>query len=133
VLYEDGAGELWAGTDAGLFHLDHTSTRFVPAGLNIPARADRLTQVWAFAEDRDGSLWIGTKFGLVRRLPDGLMIHYPVRPTTDQDVVRALIRDREDRLWLGHESAGLIVFIPRTLSLGGCHNDNLRRRLYKAS
>src|SRR6266705_966884 len=48
VLYEDRAGEIWAGTDAGLFHLSDRSNKFVPAGLNIPSHPDRLAQVWAF-------------------------------------------------------------------------------------
>ena len=117
VLYEDRAGELWAGTDAGLFHLNDTSDKFVPAVLGIPSHADRLAQVWAFVEDREGALWIGTKFGLVRRLPDGRSVHYRVRPSRERDVVLALINDREGRLWLGHESAGLIVFIPQSASL----------------
>ena len=30
MLYEDRAGELWAGTDAGLFHLNETTNEFVP-------------------------------------------------------------------------------------------------------
>jgi ligand-binding sensor domain-containing protein len=117
VLYEDRAGELWAGTDAGLFRLNDASNKFVPASLGIPSHSDRLTQVWAFVEDREGSLWIGTKFGLIRRLPDGLTVHYGVRPSRERDVVLAVITDREGRLWLGHESAGLIVFIPQPASM----------------
>jgi ligand-binding sensor domain-containing protein/two-component sensor histidine kinase len=114
VLYEDRTGLVWAGTDAGLFHLNDTSNKFVLASLGIPSHPDRLTQVWAFVEDQEGTLWIGTKFGLVRRLPDGPTIHYRVRPSQDRDMVLALIHDRDGRLWLGHESAGLIVFIPQS-------------------
>ncbi|HWO03008.1 MAG TPA: two-component regulator propeller domain-containing protein, partial [Blastocatellia bacterium] len=117
LLYEDRAGEVWAGTDAGLFLLNDTSTAFIPAGLGIPSHPDRLAQVWALVEDPEASLWIGTKFGLVRRLPDGLTVHYRVRPSHDRDTVLALIHDRDGRLWLGHESAGLIVFIPQSASL----------------
>lgn len=116
VLYEDRAGELWAGTDAGLFQLNDTSNKFVRAGLGIPSHPDRLAQVWAFVEDQEGCLWIGTKFGLVRRLPGGMTVHYRVRASRERDVVLALITDREGRLWLGHESAGVIVFIPQSPS-----------------
>ncbi len=48
---------------------------------------------------------MSTKFGLVRRLPDGGMLHYSVQPlSSGRDMVRALLLDREGRLWVGHES-----------------------------
>ena len=68
VLHEDSEGRLWAGTDGGLFSLE---PRIEPATfrrvvLSLPGRPDRAVQVWAFAEDRAGTLWIGTSCSMRR-------------------------------------------------------------------
>ncbi len=112
-LYEDRAGRIWAGTDAGLFYLDRAEAggAFERAELGVPSHADSSIKVWDFIEDREGNLWIGTTHGMMRRLPDGKMLYYPVQPSQGRDAVWALLLDREGRLWLGHE-AGLIVFTP---------------------
>ena len=114
VLYRDTAGVLWAGTDGGLFALrDPAAARaFEPVPLGIPSRADIQVQVWTLVEDGAGNLWIGTTFGLVRRLRNGRMVHYAVRPTADDDPVAALVIDRGGNLWLGHRGAGLFTFDP---------------------
>jgi len=112
VLYRDSAGPVWAGTDAGLFRLDDLQSangfHLVPLGLPYP---DRVVQVWALARDRTGSLWVATKFGLVRFLADGRKVQYSIKPSQGSDTVRALSLDQEGRLWVGHQ-AGLIVFVP---------------------
>ncbi len=102
------------GTDGGLFVLDEgtVAPAFRRAELGLPAHPDRGVLVWAFAEDREGSLWIGTSSGLVRRLPEGRMIHTAVQPTEGTDHVRALLIDRDNRLWVGHD-AGLVVIRPQ--------------------
>jgi ligand-binding sensor domain-containing protein/signal transduction histidine kinase len=118
-LYEDRDGRLWAGSDAGLFmmNLRNGEKTFTPVELKIPMYSDKLVQIWTILEDGEGSLWIGTKYGLVRRLPDGRMLHYRLRLSSENtDTVYALMIDRENRFWLGHQ-AGLLVFKPRANSL----------------
>lgn len=73
TLFEDRAGNLWAGTDNGLFWLRPGQARFEQVAFQADVLADRPLMVWAFAEDAAGSLWIGTNVGLLRRLPDGRM------------------------------------------------------------
>ena len=109
-LFEDSTGALWAATDGGLFRLDEAKgeQEFHRVELRIPSRPELSVQVWAFLEDNDGSLWIGTKFGLVHRLPDGRMIHYQVKPGTT-DTVSSLLRDDEGNILLTHET-GIIAF-----------------------
>jgi len=112
-LYEDRGGRIWAGTDAGLFRLERDGAgKFLPVALGVPAHPEQEVQVWGFVEDGEGSLWISTKFGLVRRLADGRMLHYSVQPlASGRDLVRAILLDHEGRLWVGHES-WLVIFKP---------------------
>src|SRR5213082_2921096 len=68
VLYEDHAGQVWAGTDGGLFRLDETSGQpsFRRVSLNL-GELERLLIVRALVEDREGSLWVSTQgSGLMR-------------------------------------------------------------------
>jgi len=114
VLFEDNAGILWAGTDGGLFCMDESKgeQEFHAVELKIPARPELSVQVWGFVEGGDGSLWIGTKFGLVHRLPNGQMIHYQIQPGKTGDTVLSLLKDSEGNLWVSHDT-GVIVFDPK--------------------
>jgi signal transduction histidine kinase/ligand-binding sensor domain-containing protein len=117
VLHRDSAGMLWAGTDGGLFRMDdaHGEAAFHAVPLGIPSHAEIEAQVWALVEDRAANLWVATKFGLVRRGPDGRTTHYRIQPSAVDDVVTALLLDIDGQLWLGHRS-GLITFDPKLLS-----------------
>lgn len=119
-LHEDRTGTLWAGTDSGLFRLDVRDGRsaFQRVPLDVDGLGDRslaldglLQAINPLLADREGSLWIGTSWGLVRRLPDGRMLHVNVRPKRDLDPVSALLEDSNGRLWIGHPE-GLFVFQP---------------------
>ena len=118
VLLRDPAGTLWAGTDGGLFalpawdpaHRESGGFREVP--LHVPQRSDIQVSIWSFARDRAGTLWIGTKYGLVRRSADGAIRVIPVRPGPDDDNVMGVTRGADGRLWLGHRE-GLFSQIGR--------------------
>jgi PAS domain S-box-containing protein len=112
VLYRDSAGTLWAGTDGGLFQLIAGEKAFRPVPLRIPARPDIEVQVWALVEDAARQLWIGTRFGVVRRMADGRMAHFQIHPGAGDDNVAALVFEPGGRLWIGHRS-GLITFVPQ--------------------
>ena len=108
-LLEDHGGQIWAGTDAGLFRLDETNGA---ATFRLVALHDQM--VVAIAEDREGSLWISTTTGLVRRLADGRTVRYAIQPSLLGDLVTSLLYDTEGRLWVGHRGgAGLIVLKPQ--------------------
>ena len=113
VLYRDRAGEVWLGTDGGLFRLTESEGRVdiraVP--LAYPLHPDLSVQVWAILGDTEGTVWVGTKFGLVRLLPGGGRIHYPIETGRGADQVFGLMLDSASRLWIGHQS-GLLVWRP---------------------
>ena len=53
-----------------------TRRRFGRVKLDLPSRPDRAVQIWALAEDHEGTLWMGTSWGLVRRSRDGRTLAY---------------------------------------------------------
>ncbi|MGE0885328.1 MAG: two-component regulator propeller domain-containing protein [Blastocatellales bacterium] len=112
-LHQGPGGQLWAGTIGGLFRLESVNGRevFRRVILAIPEHQEHSVQIEALLEDAEGSLWIGTYLGLLRRLPDGRVIHYTIKPRLTREHVTALITDQMGRLWIGHRS-GLTVFVP---------------------
>ena len=67
-------------TEASLFSRTARTGRCPARPAGVPSRPDRALQIWAIVEDREGGLWIGTSWGLVRRLKDGRMIDWPFNP-----------------------------------------------------
>lgn len=62
AILQDRGGNLWAGTQNGLFRraADGSTRRFTTSD-GLPADS-----IAALLEDREGSLWIGTSYGLAR-------------------------------------------------------------------
>jgi ligand-binding sensor domain-containing protein len=100
--------------------------------LRLPGRPDIQVAIWTFVRDRSGALWIGTKYGLVRRSAGGAMHAIPVRPGPDDDNVVAVIRGADGRLWIGHRE-GLFSLDPaasdpvlrRYTTSDGLESDNI--------
>ena len=116
ILYQDRAGQIWAGTDGELFRLKHSDGResFRKVDLGLPD-GHRWVVVLSLAEDQEGRLWVGTWEGLFVRTPDGRVKHYEISPSQGFDYIRALLLDTEGRLWVGHMGAGVIVLDPSQL------------------
>src|SRR5438067_7261377 len=115
VLYEDHAGQVWLGTDGGLFRLDETSGQPIFQRVSLNLREPDLPMiVRGLVEDNEGSLWVSTQgLGLIRRFPDGRTVHYAIQPSPLGDLCESLLFDHEGRLWVAQRrGAGLIVFKP---------------------
>jgi signal transduction histidine kinase/ligand-binding sensor domain-containing protein len=110
VLFRDSTSRIWAATDGGLFVFQRESHggHFRRVSLDNPGYADDAVQVWSVQQDREGVLWIGTSRGLVRRLPDGSMVWYAIRPAAGVDHVWTVLLSRNGRMLIGH-SAGLLA------------------------
>ena len=114
-LFRAADGTVWVGTDGGLFRMTERpqgSPGFTRVGLRRRGHPDEMVQVWSFADDREGTLWVGTRFGLVSILRGGRIVSYPVRQELETDHVYSLLYTHEDDvLWIGHQS-GLALFKP---------------------
>jgi ligand-binding sensor domain-containing protein/two-component sensor histidine kinase len=120
LLYEDRAGRLWmAGGAAGLFIVDESGERLklAPVDLRLPgAEGDAVLTVSRVMEARDGSMWLSTGAGLVRRAPDGrLGLHRMSSGSPMNSYLTGLCEDAEGRIWVGSRR-GFYVLKPRPLS-----------------
>lgn len=108
-LYEDRAGRLWAGGDGHLYSIGFGKDGPTVTEVRLPARTG---PILSFAETLDGSLWIGSKQGLLRRLSNDRVISHPVLPHHGEDPVSDLGVDREGRLWIVH-ALHVFALMPR--------------------
>jgi ligand-binding sensor domain-containing protein/signal transduction histidine kinase len=116
VLHQDRAGRIVVGTDDGVVQIEQAPdgrVTFRKLDLGLKTAGNDTLRIRAFLEDREGSLWIGTSRGVVRRLPGGEMVEHQLAPTGQPDYVRALLQDKDGRIWVGHKF-GLIAFMPES-------------------
>ncbi|MBV9209254.1 MAG: ATP-binding protein, partial [Acidobacteria bacterium] len=133
-LYEDRAGNIWAGSDSGLFRLDRGDPQgaFKLVPLNFKTHQEDRVEVQAIMEDGEGSLWVCTSFGLVRLLPDGRAFHHPIQAGESIDYVYEVLEDKQSSvIWLGYQ-AGLIAFKPIPVSEEKDDDSPLWRKLVKS-
>jgi len=101
TIIEDHAGRIWASAtnDGALYQLDRKTGRF---GLFD----NRIQNLQALVEDREGNLWGGNYNSLIRIDP-GHRQHrvYPLGYT-----IRTIHEDRSGRLWVGTQEGGLLLF-----------------------
>jgi PAS domain S-box-containing protein len=114
VLYEDRSGNVWSG-GGGLYRLEEKDGKvsFHDVELNLPVDASTQFTIAAIREGKDGSLWLVTSWGLLRRFPDGREIFYSVE-SARTDVSTSVMEDREGRIWFGRFS-GVYVIKPESL------------------
>ncbi len=105
AMIEDRAGNIWCGTESGLYRLEQVEGRweFQFVDIGLPTKTWDDTSIRALMEDRRGHLWIGAGSGLYRRFTDGRIERY-TRQDTPYNDVRALTEDKEGRLWAGTTS-----------------------------
>ena len=73
--------------------------------------------VTALVQDHTGYLWIGTQNGLVRHDGYNYQTHFSQSPAQDllaTSYIRALMVDKEKRLWIGTMADGLFVYHSQT-------------------
>lgn len=114
LLFEDSRGRLWGG-DRELFLLaENGEVKAQLFDLGEFARSERGVGVVSVNETADGSLWFGCESGVVRLLPDGRRVLYPIKRQTGYDSTRSVAEDSEGRIWVGH-STGAFIFKPETI------------------
>ena len=106
-LLLDHEGVLWAGTEDGLNRMDMRTGRFTVYRFNGPLDS-RMYRV--LAEDRDGSIWMGTYEQGLQRLDvrTGIITVYKNDPKADNSLsnnrVNALCIGHSGTLWVGTQN-----------------------------
>lgn len=103
-IYVDRHGDAWIATmtATGLVRWDRRSDRLAPLVGRWPAEL-----ALAFAEDRTGALWIGFEGTRLVRVQGGVPETFTAADGVPPGSVSALLVDRDGRLWLGSDSAGV--------------------------
>lgn len=93
-LFPAAEGNLWIGTDDGLYVLE--------VGSPGPYRIEQLRnlRVLAITEDSNHNTWIGTDHGVARITPFGTVSTELVNPKADSEV-RAIFQDGDGDVWFG--------------------------------
>ncbi len=113
-LYEDSLGNLWIGTNSGLYILDQTrkSVREFHYGYDMKfATLLRNNRINSILADSTGTMWLATQFGLYA-LRNGRMTSYFKGNDADgllSDEINALTIDMHGRIWIG--STGGVNYI----------------------
>ncbi len=121
ALISDGHNGLWIGTGHGIDHLNGATRRIDPADAKGPTDS-----ISALLLDNAGTLWAGTRRGLLRRQPAdaGFRTYSLPTPHGSAPVIRALHQDKAGRIWVGLDLMGAYILErgtdkPRRLLLGG--------------
>ena len=128
-MAEDHAGHFWA-VEAGLFLIEEKDgrTSFREIKLDLPEDWRQFFSLQAITVGEDDSVWLGTKYGLIRRLPDGRLMQYTLSQNPQSDYIRSILADKSGNIWATHP-AGLYVLKPEPLSSLGTWNGIKPRRL----
>lgn len=104
TMSEDRQGYLWAATPE-LELIEEKDGRAVlhSVDLNLPESLKPYTAT-SILPGRDGSLWLGTTRGLLRRLPDGRTIRVTTGRELGSELVQSLFEDKEGRIWASYGS-----------------------------
>jgi diguanylate cyclase (GGDEF)-like protein len=114
-IAEDGSGELWIATDAGLNRFDRDRKRFLRFQQQQGKRGSLVSNtVRSLVRDRTGTLWIGTYGGLARLNPDHASFTTFTHGDDNANRIRAVLVDSRGALWLGTDGGGLNRFDPAT-------------------
>ncbi len=110
ALHIDRAGTLWIGTERGISRWRDADGRFDNWSLAL-GNADGLPddRITTLASDRDGGLLVGTVRGLAR-FDVTTQRFTAIAPAARAGAeITALLADRDDRLWIATEGAGVQV------------------------
>ena len=113
-LFEDREGNLWSGGD-GLYRSEEKNHRLekTKVELNLPVKSAVGFALFDMIESRDGSLWMLTTWGLLKRLPDGRETLYTIEARRIS-FLTSILEDSEGRIWVGCHD-GVFVIKPELI------------------
>jgi ligand-binding sensor domain-containing protein/signal transduction histidine kinase len=95
AMLVDSQGDLWVGTDRGLSHM-HGGAFVSDAATGAMAQM----KIWAIHEDRDGSLWFGTRNNGLFRFRNGRVAHYSASDGLAGNAIYQIVEDGAGHMWM---------------------------------
>ncbi|HYE49177.1 MAG TPA: diguanylate cyclase [Azospirillaceae bacterium] len=113
AVLRDAAGDVWAGTDRGLYRLRAGAARFEPVAGEGEAAEVVTGGVWSLAQDRRGSVSVGSeRAGVARIDATGRAVPVPGLTGRGSDlrehVVRGFAEVRPGELWIATYGGGVV-------------------------
>ncbi|HEV7890975.1 MAG TPA: two-component regulator propeller domain-containing protein [Pyrinomonadaceae bacterium] len=100
VVYEDALGNLWCGSELGLYKLEGARGAWrleMAERLTGEPDASDVRKIWG---DARGTLWLSTPSGLYRRDAHGNLTRFTARDGLPVDSTRAAVADGRGHLWV---------------------------------
>jgi PAS domain S-box-containing protein len=91
-------GYIWLGSTAGLLRFDGVSFKAVGTDTESTRIPETVT---VLCESSDGSLWIGTAYGGLRRLKGGVVRRYGAKEGLPEPQIKVVFESRAGNLWVG--------------------------------
>jgi signal transduction histidine kinase/ligand-binding sensor domain-containing protein/DNA-binding response OmpR family regulator len=115
ALFQDSRGVIWIGSESdGVSTWDHGTFRTL-TGVIGPVASNQSSQTLpigtVFAEDHDGGVFVGLRFGggLLKFHGDRIVERHDSSVGAPLQDLRAIHRDRDGILWVGTKGRGLVV------------------------
>ncbi|WP_337840246.1 ATP-binding protein [Rheinheimera sp.] len=121
AIRRDQAGQLWVGTDVGLWRYNESTAQLLPWQGSTALQASGLLNVRDVLSSQDGSLWLGLwQRGVLQLKPDGQWQYYLENELQQRlgDAVQSMALI-EQQLWIGTRYSGTFVL---DLKTGQLHN-----------
>jgi signal transduction histidine kinase/ligand-binding sensor domain-containing protein len=109
-IIEDKKGNLWIGTEDGVYKYDGTTFTHLTTNNGLSGN-----RVFSVLEDRDGNLWFGTiGNGVTKYDPDGndggAFTHYAIGNGLNDVTIHSMLQDRQGNIWFGTGNGGVNKF-----------------------
>lgn len=101
-VFQDAAGAIWVGTLGGVNR--YWKGRFEFLGLDEGLRDNDILSFW---QDREGSLWFGSKRGGLGRLRQSQVLNYGQPEGLSSNSTSCVLAAPDGSLWVGTTNAGL--------------------------
>ena len=104
TLYEDRSGSIWVSTEVGVVRYNQYGTSALDASSGLSD-----SHVNSIVQDHEGSIWLGTYYGGLNRIRDGVFINYTVLNGLSDNTVHCVTQTANGAVWVGSEQ-GINIF-----------------------